>query len=82
MNKGLLRRIFVLALCVGILSFGTVQAEESTSDSGWQFAVAAYLWGADIGGSTGIWHGTSVRTLSTTSISAVPHLALFFAGRG
>lgn len=53
MEEGILCRIFVPALCAGILSLGTVQAEESSADNGWQFAVAAYLWGADIGGSTG-----------------------------
>ena len=53
MKPSVLRSIFVPALCAGILSFGTVQAEESSTDSGWDFAVAAYMWGADIGGSTG-----------------------------
>lgn len=53
MKKNVARSIIIPALCAGILSFGAVQAEESSTDSGWDFAVTAYMWGADIGGSTG-----------------------------
>jgi len=38
MEEGVLRRIFVPALCAGFLVFGPVQAEESSTDNGWQFA--------------------------------------------
>ena len=53
MKEGVLRGIFVPALCAGILSFGTVQAEESSVDNGWQYAAGIYLWGAGIGGHSG-----------------------------
>ena len=55
MKEHNLRRIFVSILYAGLLLLGPAlaQAEESSADSGWDFAVAAYLWGADIGGSTG-----------------------------
>jgi hypothetical protein len=40
------------ALLSSILIVGPslAQAEESDANSGWQFAIAPYLWGADIGG--------------------------------
>jgi hypothetical protein len=55
MKEDILRRIFVSVLYAGLLLAGPTlaQAEESSPDSGWDFALAAYLWGAGIGGSTG-----------------------------
>ena len=55
MKEHNLRRILVSVLYASLLLLGTalVQAEESSADSGWDFAVKAYLWGSDIGGSTG-----------------------------
>ena len=55
MSKNVIQGFFMPALCAGLLLLGPAlaQAEESSADSGWDFAVAAYMWGADIGGSTG-----------------------------
>ena len=54
MKEDILRRIFVSVLYAGLLlGPALAQAEESSADSGWDFAVKAYMWGADIGGSTG-----------------------------
>lgn len=55
MRKYVTKTCFIAALCAGLLLPGPAlaQAEEPAANSGWDFAVAAYLWGADIGGSTG-----------------------------
>ncbi len=54
MRKGVLFKIFLLALCVGALMLVPVQAraEEPGADDGWQFAAGLYLWGAGIDGKT------------------------------
>jgi len=52
MKEGVLRESIVPALCAGILAFGPVQAEESSTSNGWDFSAAIYLWGTDIGGKT------------------------------
>jgi hypothetical protein len=46
-----LRIRLLQAFLAGILIAGPslAQAEESTADNGWQFAIAPYLWGAGIG---------------------------------
>jgi hypothetical protein len=55
MRMNVTRSFIAPALCAGLLLAGPTlaQAEESSPDSGWDFVLAAYLWGADIGGSTG-----------------------------
>ena len=55
MKENILRSVFVSALYAGLLLLGPAlaKAEESGADSGWDFAAAAYMWGADIGGKTG-----------------------------
>lgn len=53
MRKNVTRGFIMPALCAGLLTSGLAQAEEPAANSGWQFAVKAYMWGADIGGSTG-----------------------------
>ena len=47
-----LRSRLLPALLAGILIVGPAlaQAQESTADNGWQFAIAPYLWGSDISG--------------------------------
>ncbi len=52
MKNGVLRRIFVPVLCAGILAHGSVLAEEPSMSDGWDFSLAVYLWGVDIGGKT------------------------------
>ncbi len=54
MRKGVLFKIFLLALCVGALMLVPVQAraEEPGADDGWQFAASIYLWGMGIDGKT------------------------------
>jgi hypothetical protein len=54
MIVGYLRSRLLQALLAGILLVGAslAQAEDSDADSGWQFAIAPYLWGAGIGGKT------------------------------
>lgn len=52
MKDSVVRRVFMPILCASLLATGPVQAEESSTDDGWQFAAAAYLWGAGIGGNT------------------------------
>ena len=54
MRKGVLFKIFLLALCVGALMLVPVhaRAEEPGVDDGWQFAASIYLWGAGIDGKT------------------------------
>jgi hypothetical protein len=48
------RSKLIQALLVGILTFGSslAQAQESDADNGWQFAIAPYIWGTDVGGKT------------------------------
>ncbi len=48
------RRRFIQILITSFLTFGPAlaQAQESTADNGWQFAIAPYLWGSDISGQT------------------------------
>ena len=52
MSKGVFRRIIVSALCVGIMAYGPVQAEESSATKDWEFSAALFLWGTDIKGKT------------------------------
>jgi hypothetical protein len=54
MIVGYLRSRLLQALLAGILLVGAslAQAEDSDADSGWQFAIAPYLWAADVGGKT------------------------------
>jgi hypothetical protein len=54
MIKSYLRSRLLQAFLAGILIVGPslAQAEESTADNGWQFAIAPYLWGSDISGQT------------------------------
>jgi hypothetical protein len=54
MRKGVLFKIFLLALCVGAVMLVPVhaRAEEPGVDDGWQFAASIYLWGAGIDGKT------------------------------
>jgi hypothetical protein len=54
MKEGILRRIIVPLLCIGLMTLGSVQvqAEEANTSEGWKFAAGVYLWGADIGGNT------------------------------
>jgi hypothetical protein len=54
MRKGVLFKIFLLALCVGAFMLVPVQAraEEPGVDDSWQFAASLYLWGIGIDGKT------------------------------
>ena len=54
MMKNNFRIRFMPVLLAGFLIFWStlMQAQESTADNGWQFAIAPYLWGAGIGGGT------------------------------
>ena len=53
MRKYFYRRL-IQVFVVSFLTFGSslAQAQESDADSGWQFAIAPYLWGSDISGQT------------------------------
>ena len=52
--KNYFRSSFVSVLLAGFIIFwpALTQAQESDADNGWQFAIAPYLWGADISGQT------------------------------
>jgi hypothetical protein len=47
-----IRSSFIPTLCASLLSLVTAPLQAET-DNDWQFAAKAYLWAADIGGSTG-----------------------------
>jgi hypothetical protein len=55
MRKNVNRSFIIPTLYASLLLSGPalVKAEGTSADNGWDFAVAAYLWGADIGGTTG-----------------------------
>lgn len=52
MKKSFFHRLLAPALCVGMLGFGTAQAEESSTSNDWDYSLAIYLWGSDVSGRT------------------------------